>query len=55
MMLLQYQYLGGIGSEQTVNPDLGFATVIGWVIFVVLVVVAAASSRWIGRSPAGGR
>jgi ABC-type sugar transport system permease subunit len=35
MMLLQYEYLGGIGSSgtvQLVKPDLGFAAVIGWVI-----------------------
>ena len=51
MMLLQYQYLGGVGStDLSVQPDLGFASVIGWVIFVLLVVIAVANSRLLRSS-----
>jgi cellobiose transport system permease protein len=46
MMLLQYQYLGGTGSTNlSVQPDLGFASVIGWVVFLLLVVIALANTR----------
>ena len=46
MMLLQFQYLGGpSGGAQTLVPDLGFSTVIGWVIFIILVALAALGIR----------
>ncbi|HEX4402871.1 MAG TPA: sugar ABC transporter permease [Galbitalea sp.] len=51
MMLLQYQYLGGVGSADiSVQPDLGFASVIGWVIFILLVVIAVANNRLLRNS-----
>ncbi|MFC8266887.1 carbohydrate ABC transporter permease [Streptomyces cinereoruber] len=53
MMLLQYEYLGGIGSSgtnQLVKPDLGFAAVIGWVIFLALVLLALLNNRLLRRS-----
>jgi cellobiose transport system permease protein len=51
MMLLQYQYLGGVGStDLSVQPDLGFASVIGWVIFILLVVIALANTRLLRNS-----
>jgi cellobiose transport system permease protein len=51
LMLLQYQYLGGVGSSDiSVQPDLGFASVIGWVIFVLLIVVAVTNNRLLRNS-----
>jgi cellobiose transport system permease protein len=51
LMLLQYQYLGGEGSgDISVQPDLGFASVVGWVIFVLLVVVALTNNRLLRNS-----
>ena len=52
MMLLQFQYLGGPSSgAQTVLPDLGFATVIGWVIFIILVVLSVLGIRSMRSAP----
>ena len=56
MMLLQYEYLGGIGSSgtnQLVRPDLGFAAVIGWVIFLALVLLALLNNRLLRKSFGG--
>ncbi|GAA4413890.1 sugar ABC transporter permease [Actinokineospora soli] len=56
MMLLQYEYLGGIGSSgtvQLVKPDLGFAAVIGWVIFAALVLLALLNNRLLRKSFGG--
>ncbi|MFJ5779783.1 carbohydrate ABC transporter permease [Streptomyces sp. NPDC093094] len=56
MMLLQYEYLGGIGSTgtiQLVKPDLGFAAVIGWVIFIALVLLALINNRFLRKSLGG--
>jgi cellobiose transport system permease protein len=53
MMLLQYEYLGGPGMSMTtssVKLDLGWATVVGWAIFVILLVLAVASSRLVKTS-----
>jgi len=51
MMLLQYQYLGGVGStDLSVQPNLGFAAVIGWVIFILLVLIALANTRLLRNS-----
>ncbi len=53
MMLLQYEYLGDIGSPGTVQPvqtDLGFAAVIGWVIFLALVLLALGNHRYLRKS-----
>jgi cellobiose transport system permease protein len=51
MMLLQYEYLGGTGTTNlSVQPDLGFASVIGWVVFLLLVVIALANTRLLRNS-----
>ncbi|MCU1527585.1 MAG: binding-protein-dependent transport system inner rane component [Frondihabitans sp.] len=50
MMLLQYQYLGGPGSAGASSPvhaDLGYATVIGWATFAILLVIAAVTYRFL--------
>jgi cellobiose transport system permease protein len=57
LMLLQYEYLGGVGSAGSValvRPDLGFASVLGWVIFIALVLLALINNRLL-RSSFGGR
>lgn len=43
MMLMQVQYMGG-GAGQRI-PDLGYATVIGWAVFAILIVVAIFNTR----------
>ncbi len=53
MMLLQYEYLGGPGLSMTtspVTPDLGWATVIGWATFALLLVVALVTYRFMNTS-----
>jgi cellobiose transport system permease protein len=56
MMLLQFQYLGGPSTgAQTVLPDLGFATVIGWVIFIILVALGALGIRGLRSAQTRGR
>lgn len=48
MMLLQYQYLGGPGSVAGYSPvptDLGYATVIGWATFILLLGIAMINYR----------
>ncbi|WIB62110.1 sugar ABC transporter permease (plasmid) [Curtobacterium sp. MCLR17_007] len=50
MLLLQYQYLGGPGSagfSSPVHQDLGYATVIGWATFIILLIIAAISYRFL--------
>ncbi|RIX30532.1 carbohydrate ABC transporter permease [Amnibacterium setariae] len=52
MMLLQYQYLGGPGAataQTAVTPDLGYASVIGWAVFIILLAIAALSFRFTRR------
>ncbi|UNX54031.1 sugar ABC transporter permease [Georgenia sp. TF02-10] len=52
MMLLQYQYLGGPGSQAGYSPvptDLGYATVIGWAIFILLLVIALFNYRFLRK------
>lgn len=43
MMLMQVQYMGGAAGGRI--PDLGYATVIGWAVFVILVFVAVFNTR----------
>ncbi|UFS58729.1 carbohydrate ABC transporter permease [Subtercola endophyticus] len=53
MMLLQYQYLGGPGvtaATAPVHTDLGYATVIGWAIFLILIGIAAINARLLRSS-----
>lgn len=47
LMFLQVRYMGA--TLQTVPTDLGFATVIGWGIFAVLIVLAILNSRLIAK------
>lgn len=47
LMFLQVGYMGA--TLPTVMPDLGFATAIGWGIFVVLILLAILNSRVIAR------
>lgn len=47
LMFLQVGYMGA--TLPTVRPDLGFATAIGWGIFVVLILLAILNSRVIAR------
>ncbi|WP_460798845.1 carbohydrate ABC transporter permease [Microbacterium sp. GXF0217] len=47
LMFLQVGYMGA--TLPTVSADLGFATTIGWGIFVVLLLLAALNSRVISR------
>jgi cellobiose transport system permease protein len=43
LMLLQTEYIGG--ANLSVVPDLGYATAIGWGIFVILILLALFNSR----------
>ena len=43
MMLLQVQYFGGSAGIRI--PDLGYATVVGWAVFVILLGVSVFNSR----------
>ncbi|TDE08339.1 carbohydrate ABC transporter permease [Jiangella asiatica] len=47
MMFLQVRYMGA--TLQTVPTDLGFATAIGWGIFVVLILLAVLNARVIAK------
>lgn len=47
MMFLQVGYMGA--TLPTVRTDLGYATVIGWGIFAVLILLAVANARLIAR------
>lgn len=47
LMFLQVGYMGA--TLPTVSADLGFATTIGWGIFIVLILLAALNSRVIAR------
>jgi cellobiose transport system permease protein len=52
MMLLQYQYLGGPGTAggfSSTPTDLGYATVIGWAVFVLLLGLAALNYRFLKK------
>ncbi|MFB7251211.1 carbohydrate ABC transporter permease [Microbacterium sp. NPDC056234] len=53
MMLLQYQYLGGPGLTAATSPvrvDLGYGTVIGWAVFILLLALAAINYRVLRRN-----
>lgn len=43
LMLLQTQYIGG--ANLSVVPDLGYATAVGWGIFIILILLAVLNSR----------
>jgi len=43
LMLLQTEYIGG--ANISVVPDLGYATAVGWGIFIILILLAAFNSR----------
>jgi len=52
MMLLQYQYVGQSQAAGT-EADLGYASAIGWAVFVLVTVASLAA--WMGRRLTGDR